>query len=404
MKIKFDDDRNTDLFYKLTFVFISILFFFMVYRFEGFKNGFSRILEVLSPVIFGGVLAWLLNIPLRFFERNLNKIESFSKLSFRKRRNISLTITYILVIFLIIVFFSLLIPELTKSVASFTYMINDYLSQNKFSSWETIFNEYGLNPQVSEFLIGLLTKLTQYLKGILTKIGPILTSLASGLISTAITFLIGFFISLYILSSKEHFGEITKKTTYAIFPKKVAEKLIEIFRDLGNNMKSFLTGSLIGSIILGVEVSIALVFLGVEGIFAMGLILTITNIVPYIGPWIGAIPVFIMIGVQDIEKALIFVVIILIAQQIDGNIVKPRIQSEQMGMNSFWIIFSIIIGGSLFGILGMVIGVPIFTVFYTLMKELVEYLLQRKGLPKELKAYRKENEKNFKKSYLENYD
>lgn len=404
MKIKFDDDRNTDLFYKLTFVFISILFFFMVYRFEGFKNGFSRILEVLSPVIFGGVLAWLLNIPLRFFERNLNKIESFSKLSFRKRRNISLIITYILVIFLIIVFFSLLIPELTKSVASFTYMINDYLGQNKFSSWETIFNEYGLNPQISEFLIGLLTKLTQYLKGILTKIGPILTSLASGLISTAITFMIGFFISLYILSSKEHFGEITKKTTYAIFPKKVAEKLIEIFRDLGNNMKSFLTGSLIGSIILGVEVSIALVFLGVEGIFAMGLILTITNIVPYIGPWIGAIPVFIMIGVQDIEKTLIFVVIILIAQQIDGNIVKPRIQSEQMGMNSFWIIFSIIIGGSLFGILGMVIGVPIFTVFYALMKELVEYLLQRKGLPKELKAYRKENEKNFKKSYLENYD
>lgn len=402
MKVKFNEEDNTKLFYKLIFVFISILFFFMIYRFDGFKKTLNGFMGVLSPVIFGGVLAYLLNIPLSFLERNFNKLDWYKKLSHRKKRNVALLITYVLIIFLIVLFFSLLIPQLIESVGKLSTMINDYLNQNKFDSWESLFNKYGLLPEISEFLKESLTKLTETLKGFLTKLGPILTSLASGLISTTITALIGFFISLYLLSSKEHFATITKKTTYAIFNRKTAEKLVEITRNLGENIKSFLTGSLLASAILGLEVSIVLFFLGVEGIITMGLILTISNMIPYIGPWLGAIPVFIMIGVQDMKTAMLFVIIIIVAQQIDGNIVQPRIQSGQMGMNSFWIVFSIIIGGSLFGIPGMIIGVPIFSVIYTLLKELIEYILQKKGLPKESIAYAKDNEEKFIKSYIDN--
>lgn len=397
MKINFNEEDNTKLFYRLVLVFVSVLFFFIIYRFDGFKKNLNSVMGVLSPVIFGGVLAYLLNIPLNFLERNLNKLGFFEKLSFRKKRNIALGLTYVIVLFLIFMFFSLLIPQLVESVSKLSTMINDYLNQNKFNSWESIFNKYGVLPQVSEFLTDTLTKLTEYLKGFLSKLGPMLTSLASGLISTTITALIGFFISLYLLSSKEHFSNIIKKTTYAIFPGKAAEKLIEISRDLGESVKSYLTGSLLGSAILGLEVSIVLFFLGVEGIITIGLILTISNMIPYIGPWLGAIPVFIMIGVQDIRTAMIFIVVIIIAQQIDGNIVQPRIQSGQMGMNSFWIVFSIIIGGSLFGIPGMIIGVPIFAVLYTLIKELVEYILERKGMPKESVSYSIENEDKIKK-------
>ncbi len=397
MKINFNEEDNTKLFYRLVLVFVSVLFLFIIYRFDGFKKNLNSVMGVLSPVIFGGILAYLLNIPLNFLERNLNKLGFFEKLSFRKKRNIALGLTYVIVLFLIFMFFSLLIPQLVESVSKLSTMINDYLNQNKFNSWESIFNKYGVLPQVSEFLTDSLTKLTEYLKGFLSKLGPMLTSLASGLISTTITALIGFFISLYLLSSKEHFSNIIKKTTYAIFPGKAAEKLIEISRDLGESVKSYLTGSLLGSAILGLEVSIVLFFLGVEGIITMGLILTISNMIPYIGPWLGAIPVFIMIGVQDIRTAMIFIVVIVIAQQIDGNIVQPRIQSGQMGMNSFWIVFSIIIGGSLFGIPGMIIGVPIFAVLYTLIKELVEYILERKGMPKESVSYSIENEDKIKK-------
>ena len=114
--------------------------------------------------------------------------------------------------------------------------------------------------------------------------------------------------------------------------------------------------------------------------------------IPYVGPWIGGLPLFIIIAVQDVQNAFIFVAIMLIGQQIDANIVQPRIQSGQMGINSFWIVVVIIISGSLFGIFGMIIGVPIFSVIYSLIKEFVEYLLERKGLPKASNAYKAENE------------
>ncbi|MDD7306471.1 MAG: AI-2E family transporter [Peptoniphilaceae bacterium] len=401
MKIKLNEEENTKLFYRLVFVFVSILFFFMVYRFDGFKKSLSQVMAVLSPVIFGGILAYLVNIPLSFLEKNLYKLNFYRNLSFRKRRNIALSITYVVIIFLIFLFFSLLIPQLVESIGKLSSMINDYLSNNKFDSWESFFKKFGLSPKISGFLTDSLTRLTEYLKGFLSKLGPMLTSLASGLISTTITGLIGFFMSLYLLSSKEHFAQISKKATYAIFPKKMAEKLIKISRELEENIKSYLTGSLLGSAILGLEVSIVLFFLGVEGIITFGLILTISNMIPYLGPWLGATPVFLMIGVQDMRNAMIFIIVIIIAQQIDGNIVQPRIQSGQMGMNSFWIVFAIIIGGSLFGILGMIIGVPIFAVLYTLLKELIEFILEKKGLPKESKAYSKENEGKFINSYVD---
>lgn len=393
MKINYNREDNTKLFYRLVLVFISVLFFFMIYRFEGFKKSLSSLNEILKPIIFGGVMAYLVNIPLSFLEEKLKKLSFFSKLSKNKQRSISLFITYLLVVLLIVLFFSVLIPQLIKSVTKVSTMVTYFLNNNKFQSWQDFFNKYGILPKVSEFLTERIAKLTEYLKGFLSKLGPMLTSLATGVVSTTITVMIGFFISLYLLMAKEHFAKISKKASYAIFPKNVAGKLIEITRDLGTNIKSYLSGSLLASVILGLEVSIVLFFLGVEGIVTMFLILTISNMIPYVGPWLGALPVFLMIAVQNTKTSLIFVIIILIGQQIDANIVQPRIQSSKMSMNSFWIVFSIIIGGSLFGIPGMIIGVPIFSVIYKLIKEFINYLLQKKGLPTNTEAYSLENEK-----------
>ncbi len=124
----------------------------------------------------------------------------------------------------------------------------------------------------------------------------------------------------------------------------------------------------------------------------MGILIALTNMIPYIGPIIGAIPVFIMIGVQDIKAAFIFLIAVVIGQQIDGNVVKPRIHSGSIGINSFWILFAIIIGGAMFGIPGMIIGVPIFAVIFGLVKELIEYVLNRKGLPVNTSEYEVDKE------------
>ncbi len=387
MKINFNKEDNTKFFYRLVLVIVSILFFFMVYRFDGFKKGIGGFFSVISPIIFGGVLAYLLNIPLSFLEEQLAKIKFYKKLDFKKKRVISLALTYILVLVFIILFFSLLIPQLIKSISTLSDMISNYLQDNQFENWGQFFNKYGVSPQISDFLTDRIAKLIEYLKGLLSKMAPVLTAFAQGVVSTTVTVMIGLFVSLYILNDKEHFSAIAKKTTYAIFPTKVATKLIKIIKDIGVTVKYYLSGNLIASIILGVEVSVVLFFLGVEGVITMGVILIITNMIPFIGPWMGSVPVFMMIAVQDIKTAFIFIALIVLAQQIDENIVKPRIQSEQMGINSFWIILAIIIGGSLFGVMGMIIGVPIFAVLYKLFKELIEYVLNRKNLPTNSGAY-----------------
>lgn len=387
MKINFNKEDNTKLFYRLLTVFISILFFFIIYRFDGFKKGFGNIFSILSPIIYGGVIAYILNMPMDFIERNLNKISGFRKLSFKKKRMISLIITYLIVIILIVVFFSLLIPQIVDSVSKLSDMISDYLKNNEFESWGEFFNKYGVNEKVSDFLTERIAQLTEYLKSILSKVGPKLTSFASGFVSVLFKLGIGLIVSLYLLNDKEHFGAMSKKATFAIFPKKVAAKLISIARDIGKTVKQTLTGDLLASIILGIEISVVLLVLKVEGVIIMGILIALTNMIPYIGPIIGAIPVFIMIGVQDIKAAFIFLIAIVIGQQLDGNVIKPRIHSDSIGINSFWILFAIIIGGSMFGIIGMIIGVPIFAVIFGLVKELIEYILARKSLPVNTSEY-----------------
>lgn len=392
MKINFNKEDNTKLFYRLLMVFISILFFFLIYRFDGFKKEVGNVFGILSPIIYGGVIAYILNMPMDFIERNLNKISGFKKLSFKKKRMISLIITYLIVIILIVIFFSLLIPQIVDSVSKLSDIISDYLKNNEFESWGELFKKYGVNQKVSDFLTDRMAQLTEYLKSILSKVGPKLTSFASGFVSVLFKLGIGLIVSLYLLNDKEHFAAMSKKTTFAIFPKKVAAKLVSIARDIGKTVKQTLTGDLLASIILGIEISVVLLVLKVEGVIIMGILIALTNMIPYIGPVIGAIPVFIMIGVQDIKAAFIFLIAVVIGQQLDGNVIKPRIHSDSIGINSFWILFAIIIGGAMFGIVGMIIGVPIFAVIYGLVKELIEYILKRKEMPVSTSEYEVDKE------------
>lgn len=392
MKVNFNREDNTKLFYRLLTVFISILFFFIIYRFDGFKKGVGSVINILSPIIYGGIIAYIINMPMDFIERNLNKISGFRKLSFKKKRIISLVLTYLIVIILVVVFFALLIPQIADSVTKLTDMTSDYLKDNKFESWGEFFNKYGVNKKVSDFLTERIAQLTEYLKGVLSKVGPKITGFASGFVSVIFKIGVGFIVSLYVLNDKEHFAAISKKATFAIFPKKVAAKLISIARDIGKTVKQTLTGDLLASIILGIEISVVLLIFKVEGVIIMGILIALTNMIPYIGPIIGAIPVFIMIGVQDIKAAFIFLIAVVIGQQIDGNVVKPRIHSGSIGINSFWILFAIIIGGAMFGIPGMIIGVPIFAVIFGLVKELIEYVLNRKGLPVNTSEYEVDKE------------
>lgn len=395
MKVNWNEKDKTKAIYSLIVIGISIIFFFAVYKFDVFTDKISWFIGVFSPIIFGGIFAFLLNIPMSFIEKQLNKSERLKKS--KRKRTLAVFLTYLLFILVIILFFSLFIPQLYEALKALVNSASEFMGGIKVDQVDQILEKFNINSDIVEFLTNIVTKLMDQLMKFLSNTVSIVKSITTGVMNTTIgvvstTFkvFIGFIISIYILQDKEKFGALTRKVTYAIFPTRFAENSIRIVQKINTTMKDYIGGQLVVVTILGVMVTVALAVIGVKGTIAMGFIIAITDLIPYIGPWIGSIPVFLMILVQDYKKAIIFIVIMVIAQQIEENILKPRVQSEKLGISSFWILVSIIIGGSLFGLIGMIIGIPIFVVIYQLIKEIAEHLLDKKGLPTETDEYSKE--------------
>ncbi|WP_100064941.1 AI-2E family transporter [Miniphocaeibacter massiliensis] len=393
MKINWNEKDRTKAIYSIIVIFISILFFFFIYRIDDFKENVGIIMRVFYPFIIGGVFAFLLNMPLTFLENKLGKLKIFEKFKKNNKRKISMVLTYILFILFIILFFSMLIPQLYDAIGTLIDNASSFFTTANYNKLESFFKDLKINKGIIEFLTtkieGVVDYVTNFMKGIL----PWLGNVATGVVTTTINWFVGFIISIYFLIDKERFIAMSKKMIYSFVPKRLAGNSIKIAQKINVTMKGYIGGQLIVVSILGVLVTIALAILGVKGAVAMGFIIAITDLIPIIGPWIGSAPVFLMISVQDFNKALIFILIILAAQQIEENLVRPRVQSEKLGISSFWVLAAILVGGSLFGIVGMVVGVPIFVVIYQIVKEISEYMLTKKGLPVDTNQYKiEENE------------
>ena len=194
-------------------------------------------------------------------------------------------------------------------------------------------------------------------------------------------------ISVYILMGKETFIGQAKKIVYAILPAYKGNVLIETIRKGNDIFGGFISGKILDSAIIGVLCFIGLSILKMPYCLLVSVIVGVTNVVPFFGPYIGAIPCTILITLANPIQGLYFVIFILVLQQLDGNIIGPRILGESTGLSSFWVIFAILVGGGLFGFLGMVIGVPAFATIYYIIKRIISYILKRRGLPQETNDY-----------------
>ena len=180
---------------------------------------------------------------------------------------------------------------------------------------------------------------------------------------------------------------LKQKITYALFPKNIAEKTIEITHRSNSTFGKFLVGKILDSLIIGILTFFILTISKMPYATLISVIVGITNIIPFFGPFIGAIPSFIIILFVSPVKALWFLVIILVIQQIDGNIIGPKILGDSIGISAFWILFAILVAGKFLGLVGMIIGVPLFAVVYSLIKEIIEAKLKKKGLNIETEDY-----------------
>ncbi len=376
-----------------------ITFYFLTFHSSNITDKLSGIVKILMPVVFGLVTAYLLTPVLNFTESRL-LIPLFDKCKMkntvrRKKaiRGIGILITAFLFVALIYALVSMLVSQIVPSVEGIIVNFDSYV--NNVISW--INQTLEDNPEFGEYVTKTIDKFSEQLEEWLNHIIPGTATLIRtvsvsfmNVLDVLWDFVIGFIISIYVLASKEHFAGQAKKVVYAVFERNTANVIIRNFRFTHRTFIGFMSGKIIDSIIIGILCFIGTTLMETPYAMLISLIIGVTNIIPFFGPFLGAIPSVILIFVVDPMNPLncvYFALFALALQQFDGNILGPKILGSSTGLAGFWVIFSITLFGGLFGIPGMIVGVPIFAIIYAAVRSMLHTLLENKNLPKETVVY-----------------
>lgn len=385
-------DWNTKYTTISTYIFIVacaiILFYLGISQLGMVLSKISGAIGVLQPFIIGFSIAYILNFILKFFEGTILNLKFVKRLKLKRisRRGIGILITYFTSFAVLYLFTKFVLPQLIDSIVGLINDIPMYISKTTGFIDELLL-ELNIDKHHLDLINENFNRFLNYVIKFVTNLLPILGVFLTDIASKIWNIILGIIISIYLLSDKERFCALSKKITYAIFSKAIAEKTIEIIHRSNSTFGKFLVGKILDSAIIGVLTFFILTISKMPYAILISAIVGITNIIPFFGPFIGAIPSFIIILFVSPVKALWFLVIILIIQQIDGNIIGPKILGDSIGVSAFWILFAILVSGKFLGIIGMIIGVPLFAVIYSIIKEIVEGQLKKKGLDIETKDY-----------------
>ncbi|MEG1847289.1 MAG: AI-2E family transporter [Lachnospiraceae bacterium] len=375
----------------------SICFYYVLFHGISLRNGLRTAAGIAMPIIDGLALAYLMCPIVNFVEDNLifplfKKAKfDINKKSKKIVRFVSIIITVFIVFTFIYGFFSMVIPQLITSIQNIIQQFPVYL--DNLSQWlGTILSD---NPNLEGIAIQLFNQYSGEVEhwlnqSFLPQLNGMLMSVSLsvlGFLKSVWNLILGFIIAIYLLSSKELFTGQCKKIIYAIFETKTANFFIQDIRFTHKTFSGFLGGKIIDSIIIGILCFICTNFIGTPYALLVSVIVGITNVIPFFGPYLGAIPSSILILMVDPLQCLYFIIFILILQQFDGNFLGPKILGNSTGMSAFWVIFSITIFGGLFGIFGMFIGVPTFAVLLAAFKAICNQQLRKKGLSTDTNKY-----------------
>lgn len=389
MKIEWNPKYNTIAVYSFIVLSSVILFFIILTGLNGFTKAVENYISVLYPFLYGFIIAYILNFFMIFVEKQMNRTRMRDAKYAKLRKVLSLSTSYIIAAAFIALFFAVILPQLILSITGLVMEMPRYIGD--ISEYINEFTEaYTFDPRVVEFIN------TRW-----NELGETINSLAVGLLPATINFIrntatsiwnvfLGIIISLYMLSDKKKFISTGKKVIYGLLNPHRAARILELLGRTQRIFSQFLVGKVLDSIIVGIIAFLALSLFGMPYVPLISFIITVTNIIPFFGPFIGAIPSVIIIFFVSPVQALWFLVFILLLQQLDGNYIGPKILGESMGISSFWILFSILVAGKIMGVAGLIVGVPLFVLIYSVIKEIIESRLKQKGLPEETKAYEKE--------------
>ena len=360
---------------------LSILFFFLIYRFQGFGDAISKLTGILMPFIYGAVIAYLLK-PV------CNCVEDFLRRLLPEKMGaaanmLAVTISLLFGILVVYALIMMIVPQLITSVTTLYYTARNNL--NDFVDWASHQEIIASNQKLLDFIETSYDNLQDTLDNIVrTKLVPSMQSLLSGAalgVMSFVTFLknivIGVIVSVYLLASRKKFGQQCKMILYSLIKPRWADIILEEILYADKMFGGFINGKILDSAIIGVLCYIACLIFKFPSALLVSVIIGVTNVIPFFGPFIGAIPATLLILIQNPIKALWFVLFVLVLQQVDGNIIGPKILGNTTGLSSFWVLFAILLFGGLWGFVGMIIGVPLFAVIYDVLKKFVFHGLRR---------------------------
>lgn len=377
MKINWNKKYFIVSLYLFIVICLSIIFYFLVSNIGNLFSSINKIIKILNPIILGLCFAYLFNPILDTIEKFLKKHIKYFK-NKHQIRIISMIITYIFIITLIILFLYIIMPQLLSTLKYILDNFPIYIDNFKIN----IKNLAYKNDVLSLILDELLKYTEQIFNHTYTFLGdtlPKVYDIAKNITVTVMNIIIGMVVSVYILANKEMYFFQTRKFLRAIFSKDTVKTILNMVKSTHTVFSGFISGKIVNSIIVGVICFIGMTIFKFPFASLISVLVGVTNVIPYFGPFIGAIPSILLIMVIDPLKGLFFSIFILILQQFDGNYLGPKILGETTGLSPFWVIFSIILFGGLFGVLGMFIGVPIFAIIYSIIKYLVNGLLEEKN-------------------------
>jgi len=391
----------------------AILFCFALLRIQVIGRFCAELAYILRPIIFGLVLAFLL-LPLHrklyFWLSQLgNGALCRNKRGKRLTDFAAILLSLVILVLALYLLLAMVIPQVYISVVgliqsmpgyirSMQVWLQDFLKNNPavrdvlLPVYDSVAN--SLQEWLQNDLLPNLETANSTLHWIETQFWPSFSSVATGVSSILLTVLyflkdslIGVIVSVYLLMRKDTFAAQAKKITYSIFPLRFADVIVEETRNAYRILSGFIIGKLIDSLIIGVLCLICCNIFGFPYPALIATVVGVTNIIPFFGPFIGAIPCILLILLVNPMQSVYFALFILVLQQFDGNILGPKILGDSTGLDAFWVLFSILLFGGLFGFTGMVIGVPVFAMIYSIMNRLVRNGLTRRGLPLETAAY-----------------
>lgn len=397
----------------------SILFFMMLSNLEGIGKTIGNFINTITPILYGFIFAYLLAPVVEFFEKRVfikaftkydrtykdvvdlkkkkgtqSEDENDEKFSHLKRyiknkprRIVSITCTFVIFIGIITGMLIAIIPQLVITLQDLVKDIPGYITN--ITDW--INNSFEDYPEIRAEIITVINDAGSSLRkllseNILPQMGDYLGFLTNGImsvISIVMNIMFGLVVAIYCLYSKELFAAQAKKVLYTVFSVKHANKMITSVRKIHHSFGNFITGTIIDSFVVGCITFIAATIAGIPDAVLVAVIMGLTNIIPVFGPFIGIVPALLLIFLKtlNIVPCIIFTIIVIIIQNLNGNVISPKILGGSTGLTSFWVIFAILVGQALFGFWGLIIGIPIFAVLYSALRTFLSDKLESKGLP-----------------------